>query len=162
MLAFCPLCASDELTESHRLDDGTRYAVCLHASHGTDGYVWQPSEPGIKSLRADGLGYELGIWAKLLTCFTSGEDFVPYGTVEDRFIESYPAEGSTLLHRYGHRWRDPDHPATRYSMSVYLALRLRELEKEGLLDVEWGPAVGEWAYNGIISYWRPRRAEPAS
>ncbi len=41
-------------------------------------------------------------------------------------------------------------------MSVYLALRLSELAKEGSLELSWGPATGEWAYNETISHWRRR------
>ncbi len=155
MPAFCPLCAQDDYTETHELDDGTSYAICLYATHGPDGYVWEPwVEKRGRSSRSEGLGAELEIWDKLLACFSSTDDFISYGDVEDRFISRYPSEATLLLHRYGHRWRDPEHRSTQYSMSAYLALRLRELEKDGSLELEWGPATGPWAYNEIISHWR--------
>lgn len=158
MPAFCPLCASDDRTESHTTEDGTSFAVCLHPSHGQDGYVWEPtSYPTGTSHRSNGLGAELDVWEKLLACFDADEDFVSYGEIEDRFIARYPIEAATLLHRYGHRWRDPKHRSTQYSMSAYLALRLRELEKEHHLELKWGPAEGPWAYNEIISHWRITR-----
>jgi hypothetical protein len=99
---------------------------------------------------------ELQIWDKLLELFPGGEDFLDYGSVEDRFIERFPSEAALLRDRYGHRWRYPDHPSTQYSMSAYLASRLRELEREGQLDLDWRPATGPWVYNGIISHWRKR------
>jgi hypothetical protein len=76
-----------------------------------------------------------------------------YGEVEDRFIAKYPEAASVLLHRYGHRWRDPEHPSGQYSMSSYLASRLRELANEGHLELSWDKARGPWAYNGVISHW---------
>ena len=60
----------------------------------------------------------------------------------------------TLMLRYGHCWRYPDHRSGQYSMSSYLAARLKELEKEGALELTWGPAAGEWSYNSVISHWQ--------
>jgi hypothetical protein len=158
MPAFCPLCASDDRTETHKADDGTPFAVCLHPSHGRDGYLWEPTSSSAgTSHRSGGLGAEIDVWDKLISCFESDEDFISYGQVEDRFFARYPADASLLRHRYGHRWRDPEHRSGQYSMSAYLALRLRELEKDGLLELEWGPATGPWAYNEIISQWRVSR-----
>ena len=139
--------------------------MCHHPTHGQDGYLWEPTTSRTatpdRSSESGGLGAELEIWDKLLTCFESGEGFISYGEVEDRFIARYPPEATLLLHRYGHRWRDPEHRSGQYSMSAYLALRLRDLEKDDLLELEWGPAKGPWAYNEIISQWRlPRRSEP--
>jgi hypothetical protein len=68
-------------------------------------------------------------------------------------------DATTLLHRYGHKFRDPEHPSGRYSMSVYLASRLKELEREEHLDLVFRPATKAWAYNGDISHWRLRRAD---
>ena len=162
MPAFCPLCAGDEFTETHKADDATRFAICLYPSHGQDGYIWEPTTAGGErstssaeaSSRSVGLGAELEVWDKLLSCLDPDEGFVSYGGVEDRFIDRYPPEASLLLDRYGHRFRGPDHRSGRYSMSTYLALRLRDLEKDGLLELEWGPAPGQWAYKEVVSYWR--------
>lgn len=41
-------------------------------------------------------------------------------------------------------------------MSAYLASRLRELEREGHLELSWAKAEGPWFHNGIISQWRKR------
>jgi hypothetical protein len=76
-----------------------------------------------------------------------------YGEVEDRFFILYPTEANLLHERYGHRWRDGNKSANQFSMSVYLAGRLRELATEEAVDLTWGPAEGPWSYNGIISYW---------
>jgi hypothetical protein len=76
-----------------------------------------------------------------------------YGEVEDRFIERYPADASLLRERYGHRWRDGKRSVNQYTMPVYLAARLRDLSKEGLVELSWGPAEDPWSYNGFISYW---------
>lgn len=158
MPAFCPLCAKDDRTETHELDDGSSYAICFHSSHGTDGYIWEPS-PSMTgtSKRSEGIGAELDVWNKLLECFEDNADYVSYGEIEDRFFARHAEEASTLLHRYGHRWRDTKHRAGQYSMSAYLALRLRDLEKDDHLDLRWGPAEGPWKYNEVISYWRIRR-----
>ncbi len=157
MPAFCPLCAADEHTHEGTTEDGVRFAVCRAPDHGTDGFVWEPSPPpGSPSVgRTGGLGAELGAWEKLWECVPEGVDFVAYGVIEDRFLERFPLEARQLLERYGHRWRhDAPRSSTHYSMSVYLSARLRELATEGLLDVRWGPAEGDWSYNGQISYWR--------
>ncbi len=154
MPAFCPLCASDDHTKEDRTDDGRVFAVCADPEHGSDGYVWEPTPPGGRSLRGDGLGAELGIWDKLLECVPADGHVHPYGDVEDRFFERYPEEAQQLLERYGHKWRDADYPSGHYSMSAYVASRLRELEKEGHLALTWEPATGRWAHNGVISHWR--------
>lgn len=158
MLAFCPLCASDEWTTHSVAGDGRRFAICENdREHGPDGYVWEPSDQKSSGAhRSDGLGHELGIWDKLLDCIPDDEAFHSYGDVEDAFFDRYRSEAHRLQSLYGHRWRDGQKSKNQYSMSVYLALRLRELEKEQLLDVAWLPAEGEWAYNGIISHWRHR------
>lgn len=154
---LCPLCARDESTTEDQTDDGVRYVACTDRSHGPDGYVWEPSPPPGRSLRGDGLGSELGIWDKLLELFEPGADFVAYGEMEDRFVDRFPSDAQLLLHRYGHKFRDPDHKAGRYSMSVYLSCRLRELNKEGQLELAFREATGDWAYNGVISHWRLAR-----
>ena len=154
MPAFCSLCVSDDYTEESTAEDGRRFISCRNPEHGTDPWVWEPSVAPSRRSRGDGLGSELDVWDKLLGCLESGSDFVPYGVVEDRFVERYPTEARKLLHLYGHKWRDPAHPSTRYSMSVYLAARLRDLEKEGHLALKFGPAEGKWAYNGTISFWK--------
>jgi len=144
-------------TSEGRTDDGIRFVVCTHRSHGPDGFVWEPSAPPGKSIRNDGLGAELSIWDRLLELFDEDEDFIPYGEVEDRLFEKYPDIAEKLLRRYGHKFRDPAFPSSQYSMSAYLASRLRELEKEGALQLTWRPATGEWAHNGVISHWRLTR-----
>lgn len=141
-------------TASYRTDDGIAFAVCTDRSHGDGGYVWEPSQAGKTSQRSDGLGAELAIWDKLLVLLDPTEDFVPYGVVEDRLFERYPDDASTLLNRYGHKFRDAEHPSTQYSMSAYLASRLRELNQEGAVDLKWDKAVGPWAHNEVISHWR--------
>jgi hypothetical protein len=151
---YCSLCGSDESTEEKQTPDGRRFVTCSDRSHGKEPWVWEPTDPKQGSSRHDGLGAELGIWDKLLECFTPGEGFVAYGEIEDRFLIAFPDEAHRLLLAYGHRWRDPDHPATQYSMSAYLASRLKELEREGHLALSWGPALGPWAYNEVISHWR--------
>ena len=156
---LCSLCATDDSTTEYRNDDGVRYVVCTDRSHGSDGYAWEVPPPPGRSARGDGLGAELGIWDKLLELFDPDEDYVSYGVVEDRLFECYPTEATTLLRRYGHKFRDPDHPSTRYSMSVYLSSRLKDLEKEGHLDLVFRPATKAWAYNGVISHWRLARPD---
>lgn len=153
MPAFCPLCARDDQTEQKRTPDGRLYAICTSKDHGPSGYVWEPSPPREENLRSDGLGAELDIWDRLLECVPADEKAHPYGDVEDRFFEKHPEESAVLLKKYGHRWRDPDHRSGHYSMSAYLASRLRELAKEGHLRLTWGPATGKWTYNEIISHW---------
>jgi hypothetical protein len=74
--------------------------------------------------------------------------------VEDRFLAQYPEEFDQLVRRYGHRWRDPNHPSNRYSASVYLGARLADLAREGHLEHRTGPATGPWAYNGTYEWWR--------
>jgi hypothetical protein len=44
-------------------------------------------------------------------------------------------------------------------MSAYFASRLRELANEGLLDLTWREATGNWSYNGVISHWRQKPAD---
>lgn len=154
---LCNLCVSDESTSEGRNEDGVRYVICTDRSHGPDGYVWEPAPPPGRSTRGDGLGAELGIWDKLLELFEPEEEFVAYGVIEDRLFDRYPSEAATLLHRYGHKFRDADHLSGQYSMSAYLASRLRELEREGSLQLQWQPASGPWAHNGIISHWRLAR-----
>lgn len=154
MPAFCPLCASDDYTTDVATPDGESLAHCADRSHGLDGFTWDPTPPKPTNVRSDGIGAELDIWDKLLECVPADGDPHSYGEVEDRLFSMYPAEAATLQNRYGHKWRDGNKSEGRYSMSVYLALRLRELEKEGHLALSWGPATGPWAYNEIISHWK--------
>ena len=155
MPAFCPLCASDDHTSQGKTPDGIAFAVCHDPSHGADGYVWEPWVPK-RSLRSDGIGAELDIWDKLLECVPDDGAFHSYGDIEEALFGRYPAEATVLLHRYGHKLRDPAHPSNQYSMSAYLGSRLRELHDEGLLDLAWEPATGSWAHNGVISHWKKR------
>lgn len=148
------MCISDEYTEESATEDGRRFISCTNPEHGAEPWVWEPYEAPRGTSRGDGLGSELDVWDKLLACVDVGSDFVPYGMVEDRFVERYPSEARRLLHLYGHKWRDAAHPSTRYSMSAYLAARLKDLEKEGHLALKFGPAEGEWAYNATISWWK--------
>jgi hypothetical protein len=160
MPVLCPLCVRDENTKLHQRDDGITYGVCLDRSHGPDGFVWEPTPPPGRSFRSDGLGADLAIWDKLLEVVEAGE-YQSYGLVEDRFVERFPEETRILAERFGHRWRFPEHPSTQYSMSAYLASRLKELEREGELDLSWDRAEGEWSHNGIISQWRRRDSRPS-
>src|SRR5690606_36215061 len=159
MIAFCPLCSSDEYTSLDTDPDGKQFAQCSNAKeHGADGYAWIPSSPSgsERGTRSDGLGIELGVWDKLLECVPTDGEFHSYGEVEDTFFALYPREASTLQNRYGHRWREGAKSDGTYSMSVYLALRLSELRREGVLEATWLPAGGELAYNDVISHWRVR------
>ncbi len=54
--ALCPLCALDEYTSAQKTGDGIKYVVCSNPSHGTDGFVWEPTQPRAESHRGDGLG----------------------------------------------------------------------------------------------------------
>jgi len=154
MIAFCPLCASDERTTQSTTEDGRRFAVCAHPDHGAEGFVWDPFIEARNSSRGDGLGAELDIWDKLLECVPADGETHPYGAVEDRLIERYPAESAVVQERYGHRWRDGKKSVNQFSMSAYLAARLSELADEGVLVKTFGPATGPWAYNSVISYWK--------
>ncbi len=104
-----------------------------------------------------GLAAELDLGNKLLACIEPDADFIPYGTVEDRFFELYPEAAQTLLRKYKHRWRDPRFRSSGHSMSVYLAHRLGDLEREGFLEQKKGPGEGQWADNKNISHWRTAR-----
>jgi hypothetical protein len=157
MVEYCGACASEEYTEVHRTDDGRRYVVCSSPFHGDEPRIWEPQPAQLHSRSHEGIGAELQIWDKLLECVIPGEDFVPYGTVEERLAERYPDDLEELIRQYGHRWRDPEHPATRYSASVYLGARLADLTGEGHLEHRTGPAEGPWAYNGTYEWWRRTR-----
>lgn len=154
MPALCPLCVLDDFTSEHVTEDGIRYVQCDGPDHVGAPFVWEPSQAGGSAPSRGGIGAELDIWDKLLGLFRSGDGVLSYGDVEDRLFSQYPETARILLDLYGHAWRDPDHPATGYSMSAYLAGRLRDLEREGHLVLSWGPAEGPWSYNGIISHWR--------
>jgi hypothetical protein len=135
-------------------EDGRPFVVCNNLrEHGEDGYTWEPTPERAKSTRGDGLGAELDIWDKLLECIPIDGIAYPYGDVEDQFIDRYPSEASVLQERYGHRWRDGKRSTNQYSMSTYLAARLRDLAREASLSLTWGPAEGPWSYNGVISHW---------
>ncbi|HKZ24176.1 MAG TPA: hypothetical protein VJ398_00110 [Acidimicrobiia bacterium] len=153
MVEYCGVCASEEYTESQVTEDGRHFVVCSSPFHGDEPRIWEPTTR-LRSGSHEGIGAELLIWDKLLECVIPGEAFVPYGTVEDRLGERYPEDLARLIHEYGHRWRDPAHPGTRYSASVYLGARLSELAKEGHLEHRSGPAEGPWAYNGTYEWWR--------
>lgn len=154
MPAFCPLCARDDHTTQEETPDGETIARCFDPSHGPEGFIWDPTPTTSENSRTNEIGRELDIWDKLLDSIPDDGNVHPYGDIEDRFIGLYPTAATTLQERYGHRWRDGKKSESQYSMSVYLSLRLRELEKEGLLNLTWGPATGEWAYNGVISHWQ--------
>ena len=154
MPAFCSLCVSDEYTTEGATDDGRVFVTCFNSrEHGPDGYTWEPTPEKSGRSRGDGLGSELEIWDKLLECIPT--DGIPhaYGEVEDLFFERYPTETALLQERYGHKWREGKKTVNQYSMSVYLAARLRDLAREQAVDLSWGPAEGPWAHNGVISYW---------
>lgn len=153
MPAFCPLCASDEETREEHSDDGRSFAVCEAKYHGTEPFVWEPTQQQRSRTRGDGLGNELDIWEKLLECVPADGSVHAYGDVEDRLFANYPADAAALQNRYGHRWRDGNKSTNQFSMSVYLAARLSELADEKLLIKTYAPAAGPWSYNGIISQW---------
>jgi len=153
MPVLCPLCVSDEHTSTGVADDGRRYVLCVNTrEHGEDGFAWEPTPPRQTRIRGDGLGTELDIWDKLLECLPADGAPHSYGDVEDAFFDRYPADAALLQARYGHRWREGKR-STQYSMSAYLAARLRDLANEKAVELTWGPAEGHWSYNGIISYW---------
>jgi len=159
--ALCPLCVFDEYTTEDRTPDGVRFGSCTNPEHGAEPFVWEVSVRSSRGRRnREGIGADLGVWDKLLTCVVPGEKAVSYGVVEDRFFARYPDEAKTLLLAYGHRWRDPQHPSSQFSMSTYLATRLSELADEGHLEKTWGPAEGPWAHNPTISWWRVPGPEP--
>ncbi len=154
MPVFCSLCVSDEYTTDGVTEDGRRFVVCSNTrEHGADGYVWEPAEEKKGRSRGDGLGAELDIWDKLLECIPPDGEAHSYGEVEDRFFERYPDDAALLQARYGHRWREGNPSTNQFSMSAYLAGRLRDLAREEAVQLSWGPAEGPWAYNGVISYW---------
>jgi hypothetical protein len=146
---------SDEYTSEDVTEDGRRFVVCANTrEHGVDGYVWEPTPEKSGRTRGDGLGAELDIWDKLLECVPA--DGVPhaYGEVENVFFDRYPDEAALLQGRSGHRWREGKRSENQFSMSAYLSGRLRDLNREGTLELSWGPAEGPWSsYNGVISYW---------
>jgi hypothetical protein len=154
MPAFCPLCASDDHTTDLTTPDGQVLALCTDRSHGVDGFTWDPAPPHRANLRSDGIGAELDIWDKLLECVPTDGQPHSYGDVENRLFQLYPVEAEVLQNRYGHKWREGKKLGSNYSMSAYLALRLRELEKEGHLRLTWDAATGPWAYNEVISHWQ--------
>lgn len=139
---------------SDTTEDGTRFLICTNPFHGEIPRTWEPVGAARLLGRSGGIGAELGIWDKLYESVPAGNDFVPYGDVEDTFAERYPEDMTRLIREYGHVWRDPDYPSTRYSASVYLGARLGELAREGLLEHKTGPAEGKWAYNGTYEWWR--------
>jgi hypothetical protein len=154
MPAFCSLCVSDEYTSEGVEPDGQKYVFCANVrEHGADGYRWNPTVVSPKGASRGGLGAELDIWDKLLDCIPSDGTPHSYGEVEDQLFESYPADAALLQERFGHVWRGGKRSENQYSMSVYLALRLSELAREGSVALTWGPAEGPWAYNGTYSYW---------
>jgi hypothetical protein len=61
--ALCPLCGLDDYTSAQKTEDGLKDVVCSNPSHGTDGFVWEPTQPSAGSHRSDGLGCELRPWA---------------------------------------------------------------------------------------------------
>jgi hypothetical protein len=145
---------SDEYTTEGATDDGRPFITCTNTrEHGAEGYTWEPTPEKVSKSRGDGLGAELDIWDKLLECIPADGAAHAYGEVEDRFMASYPDEASLLQAKYGHRWREGKKSANQYSMSVYLAARLRDLAREQAVDLTWGPAEGPWSHNGIISHW---------
>ena len=153
---FCGVCASEDYTSTEELDDGTEYYVCASSFHPVP-RIWEPPARSGIQLGRSGIGDELTIWGKLYESVPEGPDFVPYGEVEDALAEQYPEALHALIREYGHRWRDPDNPSGRYSASVYLAARLGELAREGLLEQKSGPATGPWAYNGTYEWWRRKQ-----
>lgn len=155
LLPTCPLCATDEFAVLSTTGDGRTYALCSGPAHPKE-WEFEPIDARRDRTRTDGLGQELGIWDKLLMCVTPGEGAIAYGVVEDRLFEKHPDVATALLRTYGHRFRDPAHPSTQYSMSAYLAARLRELANEGALSLTWARAEGQWSHNGVISHWERR------
>ena len=154
MATYCGVCASEDYTSSDCLDDGTLFHVCTSSFHGDHPRTWEPPSRSRIRLSGAGVGSELNIWDKLYECVPEGDEHVPYGDVEDALAARYPKDLQRLIVEYGHTWRDPDHPSTRYSASVYLGARLSELAREGLLEHKSGPATGNWAYNGTYEWWR--------
>lgn len=128
--------------------------------HGTDGYAWELPETSkpVRGTRSDGLGAELDIWDKLLACVPSDGEFHSYGDVEDELFARFPMEAQLLQNRYGHRWREGKKSDSVYSMSVYLALRLSDLRREGVLDATWLPAEGEM---GLQRHHQPLEDQPS-
>jgi hypothetical protein len=103
-------------------------------------------------IRADGLGAELDIWAKLLECVPADGQPHSYGEVEDLFFERHPDEAAFLQSRYGHVWREGKRIEKGYSMTSYLLARLSDLIREKSLEVSYGPAEVPWSdYTRTIS-----------
>jgi hypothetical protein len=115
--------------------------TCMDSTHGEEGFTWvsksgQTKGPATSRRGTTGRSQSVvsDIGEKLLSCIPPGPEHVPYVTVEDRFFELWPEDADALLQKYGHMWRNEGVRTGRYTMSMYLAHRLSNLERQGLAE----------------------------
>jgi len=162
MATYCPLCMSRDRTREFDMSDPDRPRWrCDDESHGAQGFVWVAATEGTSGTRrrasdtSGGSGSAVSEFGeKLVACIPTGEAFVSYGFVEDRFFELWPEDAGLLLDRYGHVWRGGAERSGGYTMSMYLAHRLSELERAGLVEHVEGEPDERWPHLSTISHWR--------
>ena len=143
----CPLCATDDEVEL-RSDGPDLWTFVCNNPHPTASFEWSPTPVVSSGSGQSGLAAELGLYDALLRSIGRGE-WVEYGVVEYRIAKEEPSAYRTLLDIYGHASLGP----TRYSTSSFISHTLAQLQKEGLLIVDWTKATGYWSYLSRVSAW---------
>jgi len=152
-MQVCPLCGTDEfVTKARDPADLTIYICNRIRKHADEPYAWTVSEAG-KDVRypQEGLAFDLDLFTDLRECFDDEGVWIEYGVLEDRFRLRHPDKYQALREIYGSVLLDGPR---RYSVASYLTRHvLSALERTGEIGYRYGPATGEWAYTGSISYW---------
>ena len=99
-----------------------------------------------------GLVGELDLYAKLEEIVKGLSGPSEHGVVEHLFAHAYPADYVTLWRLFGHV---NTHGSKGYTVTVYLALRLGSLVREGAIAARATRATGCWSYNSAITAWSP-------
>ena len=153
-LPICPLCAlQDDLVEQPAPGPGLRLFVCT-------GHT-PPYEISVDTYAemdgAEGLYLEYGLDESLLRCVGAGaghrpgDGFVEHAVVEYRLSGENPEGYRACVERWGHHTITPK----RYTASVYIALRLGALARQGLVARQRAKGTGHFDYNDRLEYWAP-------
>ncbi|MGQ0823772.1 MAG: hypothetical protein ACT4OX_01870 [Actinomycetota bacterium] len=152
----CPLCSLDDYLDYVPLADDVWEVTCSNSMHPE--WVWSPTPEYPTGSIAEGIAADLDLFRKL-PAVVSEDSFDEYGIVEYRFGIAHPSDYAELLALYGHRAQALRRPHT---MSAFLARVLRQLQRDGDLDLMWGKGTGYWRYLDTVSYWTRDTTRPST
>lgn len=142
----CPLCArDDEVVEFVDEEHPEAVSLMCEASECAS-YSWTPRPEPTRARttpQRTRIGEELDVYADLLTCIESSEQWLEWGVIEHRYRGTNPRAYKAMIDRWGHRAAGGD---PKFTVSNFLAGCVGQLGSEGLVTTRRGPTTGYWSY----------------